>query len=340
MPKQIGVVSNYVPEEVVDNFGPHYRIMGNFESFSKLDVPVFTCSFVGDFVSAFNHQCFDFLSGIVIPCSCDSLYATNDLLHEGNGFVHRFIHPFDSTPEGVVYFIRQINNLIQYLVDFFSVTFDRERLSETIAYANSVRKTLRDIGFLISNKNKNIPYREFLSVVQYAMQHSFEESKDVLMERYTEFEDYDEYSNVIRKVMLVGPILDDFRILDVIERFEQTKVVCDNITNGWRYFEGGVNERREPIAALASYYLHRLHSPTFRNDARYLSTIKHAIQEFGVNSVIMVNQRGCEPHSLSAPSIARLCDRHQARFLQLDIEHGVVSLERIKLNIHSFLENL
>jgi benzoyl-CoA reductase/2-hydroxyglutaryl-CoA dehydratase subunit BcrC/BadD/HgdB len=336
--ERIGIISNYIPEEIIEVFGIPHRILGDFGNIPDPQIPSLTCSFVREFVTAFNSGNLNFVSGIIIPQSCDSLYASFDLLKRDGKFVYRFSQPIKNTPESHEYSIKQIKTLIRFLENYFSLALDNNRLVEIIKSGNTVRMSLRSIGYLISRAKIDIPYKDFLSIVLKVMQNRFEDMEGEIKEKYNEFAEYDTYSDIKRKVMLVGPILDNFDIIDIIENFDSTKIVFDNITNGWRYFDNNIPEDRPPMEAISRYYLSKLQSPTFDNDDKYLARVRQGIDEFGVNCVIMVNQRGCEPHCFYIPTIQQICDIRKIPFLPLNMEHKEESLENIKIKIHTLLE--
>jgi benzoyl-CoA reductase/2-hydroxyglutaryl-CoA dehydratase subunit BcrC/BadD/HgdB len=336
--ERIGIISNYIPEEIIEVFGTPHRIIGDFGNIPESQIPSLTCSFVREFVTAFNSGNLNFLSGVVIPQSCDSLYASFDLLKRDDEFVYRFSQPIKRTPESHRFYIKQIKNLIRFLENYFSLAFDNNRLVEIIKSGNTVRMSLRSIGYLILRDEINIPYKDFLAIILKVMQNRFEDIEGEIKEKYNKFAEYDTYSDIERKVMLVGPILDNFDIIDIIENFDSTKIVFDNITNGWRYFDNNIPEDKPPMEAISQYYLSKLQSPTFDNDDKYLTRIRQGIDEFGVNCVIMVNQRGCEPHCFYIPTIQQICDNRKIPFLPLNIEHKEESLENIKIKIHTLLE--
>ena len=336
--EKIGIISNYIPEEIIEVFGTPHRIIGDFGTIPESQIPSLTCSFVREFVTAFNSGNLDFVSGIIIPQSCDSLYASFDLLKRDGKFVYRYSQPIKNTPESHEYSIKQIKNLIRFLENYFSLTFDNNRLVEIIKSGNTVRSSLRGMGDLIPRNKKDISYKNYLSIVLKVMQNRFEDMEGEIKEKYNEFAEYDTYSDIKRKVMLVGPILDNFDIIDIIENFDSTKIVFDNITNGWRYFDNNIPEDRPPMEAISRYYLSKLQSPTFDNDDKYLARIRQGIDELGVNCVIMVNQRGCEPHGFYIPTIQQICNDRKIPFLPLNMEHKEESLENIKIKIHTLLE--
>lgn len=336
--ERIGIISNYIPEEIIEVFGIPHRIIGDFGNIPESQIPSLTCSFVREFVTAFNSGNLDFVSGIIIPQSCDSLYASFDLLKRDDKFVYRFPQPIKITAESHRFYIKQIESLIRFLENYFSSTFENNRLVKIIKSGNTVRSFLRGIGYLISKEEKDIAYKDFLSIISKVMQNRFEDIEGEIKEEYNEFTQYDTYSDIKRKVMLVGPILDNFDIIDLIENFDSTKIVFDNITNGWRYFDNSIPEHIPPTEAISQYYLSKLQSPTFDNDDKYLARIRQGIDELGVNCVIMVNQRGCEPHGFYIPTIQQICNDRKIPFLPLNMEHKEESLENIKIKIHTLLE--
>lgn len=147
--EKIGIISNYIPEEIIEVFGTPHRIIGDFGTIPESQIPPLTCSFVREFITAFNSGNLDFVSGIIIPQSCDSLYASFDLLKRDGKFVYRYSQPIKNTLESHEYSIKQIKNLIRFLENYFSLTFDNNRLVEIIKSGNTVRSSLRGMGDLI-----------------------------------------------------------------------------------------------------------------------------------------------------------------------------------------------
>jgi benzoyl-CoA reductase subunit C len=336
--KKIGVLSNYIPEEIVEIFGIPYRIIGDLGGISEPIIPSFTCSFVKDFVSAFNSGRLDFLSGVIIPQSCDSLYAAFDLLERKNKFVYRFPQPIKNTQKSRQYFEEQINYLIKYLENNCSTAFSDNALMDIIKAKNAVKQTLRDIGYLISAGNKNIPYRTFLFLILKAMRNRSHDILPEMSKEYEELKQRDIRTRINKRVMIVGPIVDNFDILDAIESFSHARIVYDNITNGWRYLDGSISEELPPIEAISAFYLNKLNSPSFDNDERYLKKIEQGINEYGINRLIMINQRGCELHGFYIPRIQQYCDEKKIIFLPLTVDHTEENLDKIILRINSFME--
>ena len=46
--------------------------------------------------------------------------------------------------------------------------------------------------------------------------------------------------------------------------------------------------------------------------------------------MILINQRGCEPHSFYIPIIRSICSEKELPFLALNIEHTELNFERVK----------
>jgi benzoyl-CoA reductase/2-hydroxyglutaryl-CoA dehydratase subunit BcrC/BadD/HgdB len=337
MVEKIGIISNYIPEELVEIFGTPHRVIGNFGDIPVPFLPSFTCSYVRELVTAFNSGELDFLSGLIIPQSCDSLYAAKDLLKRTDKFVYRLSTPNQYTEASLQYNTMQLKQFVDFLESKFSTGFDEAKLQEIIKVGNRIRRLLQDIAELILKENKNIHYGNFLSLIQKVMQDKFESIEEELARKHAAFKDFETLSSIRRKVMLIGPIVDNYEIINIIERFENTKIVLDNITNGRRYFDGIIAEDIDPLKAISTYYLGKIHSPTFHNK-EYVEIIRRAIKDSNINCMIMINQRGCEPHDFYIPKIKQVCNDGKINFLVLNIEHAEPSLDKIKLKIESFLE--
>ena len=191
---------------------------------------------------------------------------------------------------------------------------------------------------MISEQNKDIPYSQFLSLIQVAMQNNFKYVKNSIEEKISSFENAPSTGHLKRKIMVVGPLIDNFQIIDMIEKFPDTKIVYDNITNGWRYIEQGIEKDRSPKKAVARYYLNKTQSPTFDSDARFFSHFDHAINNLAINGIVMIVTRGCEPYLYYIPKIQQYCKDKKIPLLILTVDHNETSFEKIKIKVFTFLE--
>jgi benzoyl-CoA reductase/2-hydroxyglutaryl-CoA dehydratase subunit BcrC/BadD/HgdB len=337
MDNLIGIASNYVPEEIVELFGVPYRLLGNFNVEYELNLPTFTCSFIRDLINSFNSGGLDFLSGIIIPHSCDSLFSAYDLLERNNKFVYQFSSSIKNSKDGIYYFKRQLEELIHFLENYFRIKINKNSLIEIINLRDEVRKTLRNIGSLILKENKDIKYTEFLLLILKAMQSRSKDIKQFLENKYKRFKKYKEFKNISQRICLVGPILDNFKLIKAIESFDNTKIICDNLTNGWRYISGQVEVNDDPLEVISKYYLNKIHSPTF-SDEKYTNHFKENFLKYNINKIIMFIQRGCEPHLFYVPILKDICKKHNISFISINIEHNEPNNEQILNQIQAFLE--
>lgn len=336
--EKIGIISNYIPEEIIEIFGQPYRIMGNFGNYPDTRISSLSCSFVKDFIIAYNSGFFNCLSGIVMPQSCDSLYVSYELLEHKNKFAYRFSQPIKSGNESEIYYLNEINRLVTFLESQTKSTYSDDTLNSIIHSSNQVKNLLKKCGYLISKQNKNIRYSQFLSLIQMAMQNNFREIQNTIEEKLLMYEKYPSTDQIKRKIMLVGPLIDNFQIIDIIEKFPDTKIVYDNITNGWRYIENEIENNVSPKKAIAKYYLNKTQSPTFDSDNLYFSTFDYAIDNLNINCMIMIVTRGCEPYYYYIPKIQQYCKKRNIPILILTVDHNENSFEKIKIKIFTFLE--
>lgn len=335
---KIGLVSNYVPHELVEVFGIPERIIGGFHKGPTPESPSFTCGYVRDLVAAVNSGELDHLSGVIIPQSCDSLFSAFDLMGRDGLFTYRYHQPILEGEEGVRYQLRCYKDMIRFLEDKTGVGYGEGRLKQIISAANQVRHMLRQLGQEISGNGLDVPYSQYLSTITQVMRSRFIDSVDSVRERCENLKKSGVMDSADRRIMVVGPILDNFAVLDTIESFDDTKIVADNVTNGARFINGTITEDGAALAALSRYYSGKLHSPSFSGDHRYLGVVEEAIDESAVNGVVLVNQRGCEVHGFQAHALQDLCDKKRVSYLTLNVEHSGEGLDGVSRRLQTFLE--
>ena len=87
-----------------------------------------------------------------------------------------------------------------------------------------------------------------------------EKFNELLSEALAELEERPGISGYSARIMVCGSYLDDTFLLDLIEETGAI-VVTDNLCTGRKYVEGFVDEKADPLDALAQRYLHQVSCP-------------------------------------------------------------------------------
>jgi benzoyl-CoA reductase/2-hydroxyglutaryl-CoA dehydratase subunit BcrC/BadD/HgdB len=141
------------------------------------------------------------------------------------------------------------------------------------------------------------------------------------------------------RVMICGSYFDHAGVIDTIEQ-SGADLVCEDISNGVKYFEGSVRTDGDPVAALAEYYLVK------NTSARRLDTdvrVEHLLElvrEYRVDSVIYYVLKFCDTNLHDYPYIKERLRQRGIPVLFIEGERNAVNIAGTKTRIQTFLESL
>ncbi len=295
-------VSNYIPEEVVAAAGFHpLRIIGRYATSRHHGLSLYTpvCSFARDVFTAVESGAFSFLSNVIFPNSCDSLRVLREMWERDPAAprVHTLLHPICSADHSVRYFARQIEELAMRLADESGLSFEEADLADQIQRYNQIRQLLRKLYACGDGEQSFLKGSERVALVTAGM----------IMDR-------GEYSTLLeqilqegpaggskecgdgKRIMVIGPLLDNLELLEAIEQ-RGASIVSDDVTNGSRYFELDVAPDGDLYENLAARYLRSGASPTmYTNVDADGRAFRQRVTSLGLDGVIFINQKFCEPH--------------------------------------------
>ena len=143
----------------------------------------------------------------------------------------------------------------------------------------------------------------------------------------------------LKRIMIMGPLTDNYALLDKIERFGAI-IVDDDITNGSRYCSRDVETTGDLYENIARRYLFADPSPTLNSGIKTdEQAFQRRIDGLDLQGVIYINQKFCEPHVHNYLSKLEILKKSGINVLMLEIEHaGLDVSERDLLRIESFIE--
>jgi benzoyl-CoA reductase subunit C len=143
----------------------------------------------------------------------------------------------------------------------------------------------------------------------------------------------------LERIMIMGPLTDNYALLDKIERFGAI-IVDDDITNGSRYCSRDVETAGDLYENLAKRYLFADPSPTLNSSVKTdEQAFQCRIDGLDLQGVIYINQKFCEPHVHNYLAKLEIIKQRKINVLMLEIEHaGLDTSERDLLRIESFIE--
>jgi benzoyl-CoA reductase/2-hydroxyglutaryl-CoA dehydratase subunit BcrC/BadD/HgdB len=141
------------------------------------------------------------------------------------------------------------------------------------------------------------------------------------------------------RVIIVGTSLDHPALLDWLSQ-HQVDVIDDDTCTLSRTFEPAVDlDPLHPLRDLPPRHLRRMPCPVQpysaqRRGARLLSSI----HQHGVQGIIFIAYKGCEPQAFDQVLMAQQLDQHAIAHLTLEIDPHLSSWEQIKARLEAFIE--
>ncbi len=342
---KIGWVSIYTPEEVIYAAGLiPYRITGE------------TCQ-KNTKASAYMHRnicpyvlsCFEevlagkhnFADGAVIANVCDARRRLFDVWRyfRPDDFVHMPDLPkvIDKTTKE--YFITEIQHLMHTLENRFDVKITQDALRNAVLVYNESRQLLQRLYDLRNDSHPPITGEEYMFIVKAAMagpKETFNKKLSLLLEvlpRHGSQKSMDK-----PKIMICGSYFDHPHIIQVIEEMGG-KVACEDISNGVKYFEGIVDENKDPLTALADYYLDKATCAALFDSGKRFDHMMELIEQYRVDAVIYSSLKFCDNNLIDFHYQKKRLAEKNIPVLFLETERMVSNMGQIRTRIQAFLES-
>jgi len=338
-----GCFSNYIPEEIIVAAGLYpLRIIG-FWNVSKspqrsLFNPV--CSFVRDVFLAACSDEFSFLRNIVFPNSCDSLKVLRQMWEYEikKPKAYTLLHPINADDSSVQYFANQLKVFAVEMKKESGVDFTDAELKKTIDKYNQTRGLLRQL-YDMRKTNTFLAGADAVALMTAGLILERDEYNTMLRQIIDEGLQNRRNDKNLKRIMIMGPLTDNYALLDKIERFGAI-IIDDDITNGSRYCSRDVETAGDLYENLARRYLFADPSPTLNSSIKTdEQAYRRRIDGLDLQGVIYINQKFCEPHVHNYLSKLEILKQGGINVLMLEIEHaGLDTSERDLLRIESFIE--
>jgi len=338
-----GYFSNYIPEEIIAATGLYPLRMIGFNDTQKASRSVMfnpICSFVQDVFTAAGSGEYSFLTNIIFPNSCDSLRVLGQMWEHQikTPKAYTLFHPINVGGIAVDYFAREIKRFSEQLQQDTGVNFTDDVLKSNIDKYNQTRILLRELYEIRKTNDRFLKGSDAVALMTAGLIMDRDEYNLILSQIVKEGKKTKLERTNSKRVMVAGPLVDNYAILSKIED-TGTYIACDDITNGSRYFDLDVETEGDLYVSLAKRYLLSGPSPTLNSDNPNTESLKRLIREFDVHSVIYINQKFCEPHVHNYLAVADILKQMGKNFLMLEVEHdGPTVSQRDLLRIESLLE--
>jgi len=292
---------------------------------------------------------YEFLDGLVVPHSCDSVTRTYDIWKSNLKlpFCH-FLNVPHSTSEPSLKFFRAMLELFRNSLEKFTGKEISDRdLVRAIKLHNRNRALMRQLYELRKSDPPLISGVEMTRVLVAAMSLPVDESNSLLESIIREVKARNKpTAKKSARIMVIGAQVDDTALMEIIEE-NDASVVIDDLCIGTKIYWPDVAVNDDPLGSLATRYLEDLMCPrTYRDktgtNEEYVEErfghIGRFIREYKVNGVVLYIYKYCDPYGFEVPDIKRYIEALNIPVLYLEDEYSLSSIGRLKTRVQAFLE--
>ncbi|MBI4283445.1 MAG: 2-hydroxyacyl-CoA dehydratase [Chloroflexi bacterium] len=344
--KVLGYLCTYIPEEIIYAAGVlPVRIMGGHDGHDVSQPYVFStfCPFSRDCLSQGLKGKYDYLDGIV---SCDSCLHINQAFE---GFYLYCGIPKDGVfvanmpvnvgnPRARAYLVQEELEFKKHIEQWTGKTITNEDLDRGIEIMNRNRRLMRQVYETRRAAKPPITGNEaMLMVVSSQFSDKEEHSRIVEQVLKEELPGRNANRETGVRLMVVGSEDDDTSFLQMVESAGATFVIDEHCT-GSRYFWNEVIPGEDRLAAIANRYIDRPRCPNKDwQERKRFSHVMKLVEDYGVQGVILIQQKFCAPHEADIPSLTALLKEHNIPTLFLEFDM-TVPVGQLKVRVEAFLE--
>ncbi|MEW6033921.1 MAG: 2-hydroxyacyl-CoA dehydratase family protein [Chloroflexota bacterium] len=349
----VGYLCCFVPVEFLTALDlVPYRIQGSVrEPITMAD------SYLETIMCPYVRSCFDlalkgdyeFLSGLVVPHSCDTIQRIYDIWRVyREPKYHHFINvPHMMDPSSYEFFRKELELFGRSLEKFTGQKLTEQRLHHAIRLHNQNRALLRGLYELRKQDPPLVSGTEVTKMLIAGMGLPVEEFNDLITKVIREVKERrGGPTKKPARVLLFGSEVDDVAFVQLVEA-SGANVVMDDLCTGSRSFWEDVDATADPWGALATRYLRGIHCPRTcvpqgkdRHDdleARF-GYLKPYIHDFNVNGVIIYIIRFCDTYELDAPDVREYLQDQNIRSLYIEDDYSMTTIGQLRTRVQAFLE--
>ena len=344
--KIVGFLCSQVPEELIYAAGMlPVRIMGSREPLQMAD------SLLQSYVCSFSRSCLDlmllgkyqFLDGIVVPHSCDTIRALYGVIERNVplGFTHFLKYPISlEKPEAAVLIIEEYKEMKEKLEKFTGKKITDQDIREAIAVYNKNRALLQKLAAFRLASDRRITGEEFLEVALAGFVMDKKDHNILLEKLLKDLAAKKPLSSKKPRLLVAGNVLDNSGMLKIIED-AGADIVWDDLCTGTRYFGSSVDEKKAPLEGLLEHYLSRTYCPCKGKLQRRIDYLLDMVKASKAQGVIMLHQKFCDPHLWDVKFVREEMEKISIPVLEIEYEQFAGdsgSAGGIKTRIQSLIE--
>jgi bzd-type benzoyl-CoA reductase N subunit len=345
--KVIGYFCSYTPVEIFTALDiVPYRIQG------KVGKPAEKAGqYLESIVCPFVRSCFDlaiggeynFLSGAVIPHTCDAMHRLYDIwkYHLKPPYSYSLYVPHMTHQASYEFFQKEIENLKTGVEQFVGRSASEKDLIRAISLHNHSRALLRKLYELRKQEPPLISGSEVMWVLIAGMTTPIQEFNELMEEVVAEVRNRKPSHDTKPRLLISGSEVDDDSLMRLVEE-SGANVVMDDLCTGSRFFWQDVDPSKGAIPGLAERYLGVTCPRTYRpgKAAQRFSYLGDFIREWKAQGVILYTIRFCDTYQLDAPEMKDYIQSLGLPVLFLEDTYVTSPIGQWKTRVEAFLETI
>jgi len=230
-----------------------------------------------------------------------------------------------------------MDRLKKHLEQVTGTEVTKQALSSSIALYNRYRGFLRKLYDLRAKSPTPLTGTEAFTALLGTMLVPKEDAVTMLERLIGEIGDRKDTPAEGVRVLVTGTDVDDVSFYAMLEGCGAT-VVADDMCTGSRYLWKTVEERGDPVEALARRYLFNFPcSRTSPSDERYDHMTKLA-RTYDAKGIVMPVMSFCDAHCFDAPYVLEKLKEQNIPALRIELDHTLGGLEQVRPNVEAFVE--
>ena len=344
----IGYLCCYTPAEIMTALDlVPYRIQGGVGRPLK-----HADQYLESIMCPYVRSCFDlamggeyeFLSGVVIPHTCDAMHRVYDMwkYYIKPPYSRCVTVPHMTHQASFEYFRKELEDFLHSLEQFAGRSATEDDLAAAIALHNRNRALLRGLYGLRKQDPPLISGTEVTRVLVAGMTIPVQEFNDLLEGIISEVRGRDLVTDTRPRLLVSGSEVDDTALISLVEDCGAW-VVMDDVCTGSRAFWVDVDPSKRALEGLASRYLGGITCPcTYRSGKvkERFSYLGDFVRDWGAQGALLYTIRFCDTYQLDAPEIREYMQSLGLPVLYLEDDYIMPPLAQWKTRIEAFLETI
>ena len=330
-----------------------YRIMGNIkEPITQANAYLETilCPFVRSCFDSARKGNYDFLDGIVMPHSCDTILHVYDIwrYYQKHPFSHFLDVPHMDHPSSCKFMKIELQRLREALEKFAGAELTDEKLRQAIKVHNEQRALLRQLYDLRKPDPPLISGSEVTKVIVATMVIPVKEAIELLRQVIAEVKSRKTGGPEKKsaRVLIYGSEMDDMTFIKLVEDCG-ANVVMDDLCTGTRFFWHDVPMTADPLDGIAERNVKKIPCPrTYRESPgtheadieNRFSYLKQYVKDFKANAVVLYIIRYCDTQEFDVPDIRDYLQGMGYPVLHIEDDYSLATIGQLRTRIQAFLE--